>query len=105
MLRKIGQLAGVSLKFFFDLDYAFCHHALLMTLLAAGILKIFFTKIIGAFSDGWLTVKSDFMTLKMDIAAFREHWENSGTREALINRLRGLKDNFTQKRLAGGDMD
>lgn len=72
MLRKTGQLAAVSLKFFFDVDYAFCHHALLMTLLSFGILKLFLTKITDAFADGWQTVKGDYLIIRSGTTLFNK---------------------------------
>ena len=81
MLRKqIEHFITISLRFFFDLDYAMFHHAFLTILIVAGLGRLFMSKLIEAFQDSAKTVKQDYLTFRELVAELRTRWINSELR-------------------------
>ena len=95
--RHIEHLAMVSLKYFFDLDYNMFSHVFIVALVLISLFKLFFIKVVDIFQERMLSVKEDTARIKSNFLTLRENWENSTTRETLINNIRSLKKLVPQK--------
>ncbi len=96
MLRKqIEQFTVVSLKFFFDLDYALFHHIFLVVLIIAGLSRLFLTKLIIAFQEGATTVKQDYQNFREVIINYKTRWMKSNACDFLMMHTRQVKENIS----------
>lgn len=89
--KHIGHFIMVSLKYFFDFDYSFCSHAVLIVLVIAGIIKLFAVQTASIFYEGVLTVKEDALMIKEEVRNIKERWYNSNSREVIINIYLSIK--------------
>ncbi len=97
--KHLGHFVMVSLKYFFDFDYTFCRHAYMIVLMIPFMFRMLFTTVTGYLYDGLITVKEDSLMIKNNIIAYKQHWDNSGMRVALVNNARSLKNNIFEKSL------
>jgi hypothetical protein len=74
--NQIGHFFTLSLKYFFNIDPAFCNHAFLIAFLIIGVFRFFLTSITAYFYDGLQQIKEDAMAVKSLLLDTREKWEH-----------------------------
>ena len=84
----------VSLKYFFNFDPSCGKYVFLIALLLPDLFKLFLAGITAYFYVGVLTVKEDTLAMQAITIVFKERWDNSELREALVNNTRTLRNNF-----------
>jgi hypothetical protein len=84
--KQIGHIISVALKYFFDIDYIYCHHAFVIMLVMLGFCRLFLSNVADVLQDGIITVKEDFKVVRQYTNYYIRRWENSDIRE-IISRI------------------
>jgi hypothetical protein len=98
MIRKsLEEFLIVALKFFFDIEYAYCSHAFLIAIILSGMVKMYFSNCVRELHIGCQTVLKDARTFRVHIVNVKRRLDQKNVFSTLRMQIRNLKEAVTER--------